>query len=580
MAKGIHDLGGGLGYIYIVKPDGTTIRDAMLNTQNNAKRARLLALEGSAVALNRKPNGTITVDTVTGVGNITAITINGIGQIDVASPIAFTGATSTDALAALIRDGINSFDDPAAPGYTATVSGSVVTVIGSEDIGSDDNGQSIIVTISANATSTQTAINNGSDASELWDEVYGNRIFLNADYDADGCAGATAAVADSITQAVEISDEIIPRSLTSALDVQSTTISGGVVTINRESAITMVNVDTQASAGTDTLDTIGAAGFADGDIIIFRGTNAGRITTFSDGTGNLSLEANNNFLTAGQERSITLQLIGSTWLEVARTSQAVGAMADYRTAGFGSFGVDTKNTAATATSGTVTFNGGTDSRVQELTGTVTLVGNSTYALGTGVNGDEFWLSYDSAVTLGGNNLVIFGITLSSTQALNGGLLFHARYVSGAWESYVMPSLDAGLTNTFVASSEFYGAASVDAAALATGPKTDLVTLDVSFETGEQGGMKLEWPYACTIDKITGYVKKAVAGTDNGTMEPLDSFGGSMGIMTATAAAGIGTGFTLSPSVNNVIAAGDIITFVTNKTTPGGKLVLSIKCTKT
>jgi hypothetical protein len=109
--KGINDLATGLGWVYVVEPDGTTIVRSYPNTEESARAVRLHGVEGSSVALNRKALGKITVATITGVGSITSIKVGGTNDImDPTATIAYTGATTPAALAALINTEINSYN--------------------------------------------------------------------------------------------------------------------------------------------------------------------------------------------------------------------------------------------------------------------------------------------------------------------------------------------------------------------------------------------------------------------------------------------------------------------------------------
>jgi hypothetical protein len=577
--QGIEDIGLGIGYLYKVDVDGTTILQPYLNTEENARNLNVEGLKGTAVALKQRPTGTITVDTITGSGNITAITVGGWDQIGAAIPYT-GGVTTVSALAALINTAINNFDNGSNKNYTAIVTGAVVTLVGDDDTGSDDNGDAISVVNTGNSTYTTVAINGGSDATELYNQSYGFRFFINADYDASGCSGAGSATADSLTNAIEITRYIVPRTLTSAIDVQNLIIVSGALTITRKSILTEVFIDTESSAGTDDLDTISVTGFADGDTIVFRGENSGRITTFKDGTGNIELQSANDFDTADLETAITVQLIGSSWYEVSRTSQSIGVTADYRTAGFGFFGIDTFNTAAVATSGTVTFNGGTDSKYQKLTGGVTLIGNSSYALGTGVNGDKIVLEYDAAVTEGAFALSIFGITLTTEQALNGGLIFEAEYKSGAWYPRVYPNLNDGATYTYQSATESYKNDSVTIDKVSDSIITELLLVDVSFETGRLGDYKIKFPYACTVVEINSWATNTIEISDDADLNFKDNSAASMGSGSFTAGDTIGTGIsTITPSTNNTFAVDEMMTITSTKGTVGGDAKCSIKIIK-
>jgi hypothetical protein len=580
---GIEDLGNGIGYIYTVLPDGTTIESPTRNTPDGARNIKVEGVQAQSTALNRKATGTITLGTPSGVGTITSIACAGFQQIDIAVPIAYTGATTATALAILVRDAINDFSTGSEKTtFTATSSGAVVTVIASALAGSSYNTLTSVVTSTGFLTYSATEISGGSAATELYDEAIGYRFFLNSDYDSGGCGGSsTPATPDSLLYAIEITNYIIPRSLTSAIDSQNVTIASDAISFTRESLETLIQVDTEAAAGTDDLSTISVVGFAEGDLLIVRGKDNTHIVTVKDGVDNIQLQGAVDFVTAETETALTLQLIGSIWYEVSRTTQTIGAMADFRTAGFGFFGVDEYNTAVVADASTITFDGGTDDKYQKLTGSTTLTGNQTYALGTGVNGDEFWLEYDADTTVAGNNLVIFGITLSDEQALGGGLMFRAKYMEGAWRSYVTPNVNAGMAVPFKVPTELYGADSVGVAAVKAELKTELIVVDVSFESNRLGDYKIKFPYACTVVEINAWATNTIEATDDADLNFKDNAAASMGTESFTAGDTIGTGITtITPSSNNVFLINQIMTITSTKSTAGGDAKCSLKILKT
>lgn len=581
MAKQIGDLGIGYGYIYVTQPNGTSIVSALLNTPENARNIKVDGLKGTSTGLNRSASGSITIDTITGAGSITSIaTAVGVEQIDTGSPIAYVGVMSPEELAVAIRTAMNLFNDGSGQDCSAVLNGATVETYLESAAGGGLNGSSLIISSSGNMTYTVEAFSGGSDASELYDQGIGYRFFLNADYSAGGCAGEGIATADSLTNSFEITDYIIPRSMNMAIPNESLSISGGVLTVERSSVETLVYLDTESAAASDDLENILATGFVAGDKITIRGTNSGRISTVKDGVGNIELEGGNDFLTADTETSITLQLKDSTWYEFSRTSQSIGSTSDYRTAGFGAFGIDTFNTAAVATTGTVTFNGGTASKLQKLTGTDTLTGNTTYALGTGVNGDKFILEYDAAVTEGAFALSIFGITLTTEQALNGGLIFEAEYKSGAWYPRVYPNLNGGSTYTWQADTPDIKSGSVTIDKVSNSIITDLVVVDVSFETDRLGDYKIKFPYACTVVEINSWATNTIEATDDADLNFKDSSLSSMGSESFTAGDTIGTGIsTITPSTNNTFAVDEIMTITSTKSTPGGDAKCSIKVVK-
>ena len=126
-----------------------------------------------------------------------------------------------------------------------------------------------------------------------------------------------------------------------------------------------------------------------------------------------------------------------------------------------------------------------------------------------------------------------------------------------------------------------GFATVSAGTWTVGSISDVITLDVSFETGEVGDFKVKLPYACTVTEIYAYAYKAIAATDNGTIVPKDNGGTTMtgGTITFTASDARGTAYTSTPSANNAFTAGQLLTLTTAKATAGGKVLVSVKVTR-
>ena len=583
MAKGIHDLGNGFGYIYKVDVNKTDILQAYDNTEENAREIKVEGVRATSSGLNQAPTSIIVVDTVTGVGSVTAITINGVNQIDTGSPINYTGATSVDTLASDISDAINSYSANTGSDYTSIAIGDKIYIRGEEAIGSTDNAVTPIITTTGNSTYTTNEVQGGSDAKNLYNESYGFTFFLDADYDASGCSGLGVASEDSILNAVEITKYIVPRTLNSALPVISKTISSGAINPSgRSSVLTHLNIDTESAAASDDLDSIRTEGYADGDMIIIRGVDSGRVTTVKHGTGNINLEGGLDFLTGDLARAITLQLKDSQWYEVNRTSQSVGVTSDYRSAGFGFFGVDTFNTAAVASSGSTTFVAGTDSKYQKLTGTSVLSGNTDYSLdGTAENGDSFILEYDASVTDGAFSLSIFGITLTEEQALNGGLIFEAEYKSGAWYPRVYPNVNDSSTYTWQADTPDVKDGAITAVKLDSDLIKGFFTKEISFEATGLGIVDVEVPFALTVNKIIASVSENISGTDDATLIMKDDAAVAMtnGQIDIPASTVVGNTFTTVPTANNTFTANQNIKFETQKSTAGGRATVTIHYTR-
>jgi hypothetical protein len=101
----------------------------------------------------------------------------------------------------------------------------------------------------------------------------------------------------------------------------------------------------------------------------------------------------------------------------------------------------------------------------------------------------------------------------------------------------------------------------------------------SFETGEQHSLKLFFPFAVTITAMHLHVTKALAGTDAGLVELLDSAGASKASQSLAASTSINT--EADPTVTSfTVAAGSFCRINMSKTTAGGKGVGALTFTRT
>lgn len=107
------------------------------------------------------------------------------------------------------------------------------------------------------------------------------------------------------------------------------------------------------------------------------------------------------------------------------------------------------------------------------------------------------------------------------------------------------------------------------------------TVPMSFESGEQTTTKIYFPMKVTINKIRGIVMTEIADTDNGTITCGNSAGDSAnGVITAAASAALDTEYSVSPTTNNVVLADGYYSLTSAKTTPGGKVLVSLEWTIT
>src|SRR5690554_2432463 len=108
MAKGIQDLGNGLGFIYVTDPSSNTLK-VYQNDADGARNVKLDGLKASAVGANRVATAIITIGTPTGTGTISNITVSGIEIIDPATPLNYDTSIPTTNLAQNIVNAINSY---------------------------------------------------------------------------------------------------------------------------------------------------------------------------------------------------------------------------------------------------------------------------------------------------------------------------------------------------------------------------------------------------------------------------------------------------------------------------------------
>lgn len=113
--------------------------------------------------------GTLTVTQTELNENVNTLTVDGISII--AGPVT-AGGSSTSAFATLIRDAINAF--VSTPEYTATVSGSTVTIAAAAT-GAGENGKTIVVTTSQTGTVGalgQITVNNGGANAQYIEGIF------------------------------------------------------------------------------------------------------------------------------------------------------------------------------------------------------------------------------------------------------------------------------------------------------------------------------------------------------------------------------------------------------------------------
>lgn len=106
----------------------------------------------------------------------------------------------------------------------------------------------------------------------------------------------------------------------------------------------------------------------------------------------------------------------------------------------------------------------------------------------------------------------------------------------------------------------------------------IITVPMSFETGEQTATKIYFPFPVKITKLRGIVMKALASTDTGTIQGANSVGNSSGgLLTGAISAALNTEYvTTGVTTNFVVGKNDYYKLTSAKTTAGGKMLVTIE----
>lgn len=336
MARGIHDIYNGLGYVYKVAPDGVTIQSWVKNIAKDVVPFKLNGAVTAPFAAKRSSYGSTTFTmTTAGAGSITGVAINGVDQIPAAMVV--TGLSEADCAEA-VAAAINSFTPGSGYDYTAVAIGSTIIYFAPPSAGSLPNGFTITISDTGGVvTYTTVAFANGSDESGVYDTVAGSRYFLNADYDGSGISGGGTADPTNLTNAVEITKYFTSRG--QQLGIFSSTIQANtrytIQDIDRSGSITKVFVQPQSGI-TQTIVKINPTDFVEGDIVYFQSNDAANTITFESQPAVTVPEAGNIYLMndvpwiSNRYSLLALQFtyipsIGPSFVEIGRsTSVAAG----------------------------------------------------------------------------------------------------------------------------------------------------------------------------------------------------------------------------------------------------------------
>jgi hypothetical protein len=538
----IRDLAKG-GLLYITEIDGTTFVNAEIaNTPEGVDDVKRDALNRQPLGSEINPLATFEVTLTSIVGDLTSLNINGVNQIS-ANVLMEVGQEITSAIN--IAAEINATIPTTGANFTASSSGNVVYITAAETVGSSLNGQLLTYTDTGTHTITTTDLENGSDGNELYSQLNGHRYFLDAGYGATGCAGSGTALPGDLTNAIEVTKYFIKRGaeggtpFSSALTIDSnlkladyTRLENSQIIGIKEGAPTVLEFvpTNEASLGDE--------------LIIY---SQGSEITFVDITvatqGNMMLVEQTSFASDGNEESISLRYVndptyGFVWAEMWRSTPVIPNLSIV-TALINDLAVTTgkiDNGAVTA---------------------------PKIAVGTII---QSLMATDSVDAI---NILADAITTVKILDLN---------VTTA--KIALLAITEGLiaSNAVTSAKILDGAVSV--AKLSADANTDLITVPVSWDTDRLGSHKIIIPFACTVQSVDIYSTDTVEATDDADIEALNDALLSMGTASFVGGTTIGTGQTITATLNNTFLAGEVMSLVSTKITPGGNALASITVLRT
>ena len=125
----------------------------------------------------------------------------------------------------------------------------------------------------------------------------------------------------------------------------------------------------------------------------------------------------------------------------------------------------------------------------------------------------------------------------------------------------------------------------DQAQRASGPsipglKEVLAAIRLSFATGEQGAVNVNFPFKVRIDHIRSQVVRALSDTNAGTVTLSNSVGDMAdGVITHAAEAALGNEVVATPTTNRIIEKDTDLTLTPAKAKVGGKVQVTVHYTR-
>ena len=217
------------------------------------------------------------------------------------------------------------------------------------------------------------------------------------------------------------------------------------------------------------------------------------------------------------------------------------------------------------------------------------------ATGDSIDSVEYLIHYNADLDFNNNTFTVFGETFPSSFQ-DTPCWIRAIYIDDEWKVNIYPSFSdlPLLTGDMIIDSSIDGRKISDGSITDTkikdgdilpaslGGRLDkvLLVVPVSFDAGETANNSVSIPFNCTIDTVRWEVTKVIENTDNGTLG-LQIDGVNMAPSSITINAGSTINATGLQVINgsNTLDAGQELRLVTSKTTPGGKLLLTVVLTR-
>lgn len=252
-----------------------------------------------------------------------------------------------------------------------------------------------------------------------------------------------------------------------------------------------------------------------------------------------------------------------------------------------------------------------------LTGTGSLSGSWSIVSSTPSKGDYLEILLDTSFVRGLNNISVLGVALND---LSNGRCYIQGLYDGSWKVSVTPYYnntsnsqtvfttlikDASITTakmdknaidtsklgnesvtediiaTESISENKIQDGAITSSKLQASNKIEIITIPVSFESGEQARNRIIAPFNGIIKQVTYTVTKSIAATDSATVEVLingiPTLPASISIPAST---GLNTTSTTTITSSNTFTDNQSLDFTSAKPTPGGKVLLSIELERT